>query len=158
MEIAIVIVIVLVAFLATGGAGLGSLMGNLSAQDIAGYASNAGWNGSDLTMAVAIALAESSGRPGAVGDVPIGGSVGLWQIYTKMHPEFAGQDLTDPQTNANAAYQIYQRAGGFTPWTTYNNIAKGITPNASQYFDEASVGVTAMQQQQSVSQDQTATG
>ena len=55
---------------------------------------------------MAVALAESSGNPAAVGDMNIpnvaaaGGSVGLWQINKAAHPEFAGQDLTDPQINA----------------------------------------------------------
>ena len=98
------------------------MSGKLSAADIAGYAGNAGWSGQDQILAVAVALAESSGNPGAVGDTAItpGGSVGLWQINLKAHPELAGQDLTDPQTNANAAYSVYQAAGdSFTPWTTY---------------------------------------
>src|SRR5208282_1510952 len=58
----------------------------------------------------------------ASGGTPQGqGSYGLWQIYLKMHPEFAGVNLADPQTNANAAYSIYAIAGGFTPWSTYTS-------------------------------------
>lgn len=81
-------------------------------------ASKAGFSGSDLSIAVAIALAESSGNPNAVGDN--GDSIGLWQINLPNHPEYANVDLTDPQTNANAAFAIYQQAGNsFTPWTTF---------------------------------------
>jgi hypothetical protein len=99
--------------------GLRGLAG-LPAGAIATYAANAGFSGADLDTAVAIALAESSGNPSSVGDRLIGGSVGLWQIYLPMHPEFAGWDLTDPQTNANAAYSVYRAAGNsFTPWTTF---------------------------------------
>jgi hypothetical protein len=102
---------------------LGSLIGGkLSAADIAGYAQNAGFSGVDLVNAVAVALAESGGDPGAVGDLDLtpGGSVGLWQINLKAHPDLAGLDLTDPQTNANAAYQVYSDAGNsFGPWTTW---------------------------------------
>jgi Lysozyme like domain len=82
-------------------------------------ARKAGFTEPDLSIAVAIALAESSGNPEAVGDN--GDSIGLWQIDTRFHPEYANVDLTDPQTNANAAFAIYQQAGNsFTPWTTFN--------------------------------------
>jgi hypothetical protein len=100
---------------------------NLSAAQIAQYAAAAGFTGNDLLTAVDIALAESGGNPAAynpetAAGTPQGqGSYGLWQIYLKMHPEFAGQNLADPQTNANAAYSIYAIAGGFTPWSTYTS-------------------------------------
>lgn len=104
-------------------------LGDLSdvAASIAVYASNAGFSGPDMATAVAIALAESSGNPNsynpetaAKGGTPIGkGSYGLWQIYLRDHPEFAGWNLYDPQTNANAAFSIYQRKGGFTDWSTF---------------------------------------
>jgi Lysozyme like domain len=101
----------------------------LTPAQIQAVAANAGFSGADLATAVAIALAESnpSGNENsynpetnAPGGTPKGqGSYGLWQIYLKMHPEFAGENLYDPQTNANAAYQIYSAAGGFRPWSTY---------------------------------------
>src|SRR5216684_2897645 len=96
--------------------------GKMNASDIATYARQAGFSGNDLATAVAIALAESSGNPTVVGDLNLtpGGSVGLWQINLKAHPDLAAGDLTDPQTNANAAYAVYQAAGNsFHPWTTY---------------------------------------
>jgi Lysozyme like domain len=84
------------------------------------YASQAGWTEPDLSIAVAIALAESAGNASAVGDN--GNSIGLWQINLPAHPEFSGDDLTDPQTNANDAFQIYQVAGNsFSPWTTFRD-------------------------------------
>jgi hypothetical protein len=155
MALGIVVLIILVAVIATmqasgestggsstGGSILGSLEsafgGNLNAQQIAGYASNAGFQGSDLVMSVAVALAESSGNPSASGDN--GTSTGLWQIHFTVHPEFNGWDLTDPQTNANAAFSVYTKAGNsFSPWTTYNN---GM---ASNNLSIAEAGVTAMQ-------------
>lgn len=108
---------------------------NLSPSQIAQFAAAAGFSGNDLPTAVAIALAESSGNPQDYNkepqDVPGRfnrsspddglGSYGLWQIYLAAHPEFAGEDLTDPQTNANAAYETYAIAGGFTPWATYTS-------------------------------------
>ncbi len=118
---------------------------NLSAGQIAQYAAAAGFSGSDLVTAVAIALAESNGgNPNAYNkepqDVPGNfgrsspddglGSVGLWQIYLAAHPEFAGENLLDPQTNANAAYAIYAVAGGFHPWSTYTSGEYGMYETA----------------------------
>jgi hypothetical protein len=103
-------------------------MGNLSILQLIALAINAGWTGNDLATAVSVALAESGGNPNAynpetAAKAPTGkGSFGLWQIYLNAHPEFAGQNLYDPQTNANDAYQIYANAGNsFTPWSTFKN-------------------------------------
>lgn len=130
MDVVFVLVAIVILLLAlpsesfglSVGQGLG--MGKLSASQIAQYAANAGFTGNDLATAVSIALAESGGNPKAVGDLGItpGGSVGLWQINLKYHPEFAGEDLTDPQTNANAAYSVYAAAGfSFHPWSTFKS-------------------------------------
>jgi len=101
-----------------------------SLSGIAVYAANAGFEGADLIMAVAIALAESGGRvdaynPETAAGTPEGkGSYGLWQIYLHAHPEFEGVNLYDPQNNANAAYAIYEAAGeSFRPWSTFKNLA-----------------------------------
>jgi len=118
---------------------------NLTAGQIAQYAAAAGFAGADLVTAVAIALAESGGNPNDYNpepqDVPgkydrdsAGdglGSYGLWQIYLAAHPEFAGENLLDPQTNANAAYALYSSAGGFTPWTTYTTGQYGMYETAA---------------------------
>jgi len=94
--------------------------------DIAALAANAGFTGSDVGVAAAIALAESGGNPSAYNPesqagTPQGqGSFGLWQIYLKAHPEFSGWNLLDPQTNANAAFQVYQQQG-FSAWSTFNS-------------------------------------
>jgi Lysozyme like domain len=94
----------------------------LSAAEIAPLARNAGFAGADLITAVAIALAESGGDPSIVGDLNItpGGSVGLWQINLRWHPEYTEDQLLDPQANAGAAYAIYTDADhSFSPWSTY---------------------------------------
>lgn len=125
----------LVAFIIFGMAtdAFGSTGGNLSAQQIAQYAKNAGFSGSDLATAVAIALAESSGNPSAVGDLNLGVSSGLWQINLRAHPEFAGWNLFDPQQNANAAYSVYAAAGNsFSPWSTYKSGAYASNLPAAQ--------------------------
>lgn len=101
----------------------------LSPAQIAQYAAAAGFTGNDLATAVAIALAESNppGNPQsynpetAAGAAPGQGSYGLWQIYLGKHPEFSGEDLYDPQVNANAAYTTYAIANGFHPWSTYTS-------------------------------------
>lgn len=103
--------------------------GSMTASDIAYFAKMAGFLGQDLSTAIAIALAESSGNPVAynpetAAKTPDGmGSYGLWQIYKKAHPEYNNVDLFDPQLNANAAYAIYLAKGGFSPWSTYKNNA-----------------------------------
>lgn len=102
------------------------IVDKLSASSIAGYASAAGFTGNDLATAVAIALAESGGDPKALGDTNVtpGGSLGLWQINLQYHPQYQANPsaLYDPQTNANAAYQIFQKQG-FSAWSTYNSDA-----------------------------------
>lgn len=102
---------------------------HLSASQVMQYASAAGFDDSNIIDAVAIAMAESRGNvnaynPEIAAGTPTGlGSVGLWQIYQKAHPEFAELDLTDPQVNADAAFLVYQRAGNsFHPWTTYSGL------------------------------------
>lgn len=96
--------------------------GNLTYDQISDYASAAGFGSDVLDTMTAIALAESSGNPSAVGDLNItpGGSIGLWQINLKAHPEYTQDELFDPQTNANAAFAVYQ-SQGLGAWSTYNN-------------------------------------
>lgn len=125
----------------------------LSPAQIAQYAAAAGFTGKDLITAVDIALAESGGNPGAynpetaaAGGTPQGqGSYGLWQIYLKMHPEFAGENLADPQTNANAAYSIYAIAGGFTPWSTYTSGEYGMYESPAVLAAVAAYGAAPAQ-------------
>ena len=48
---------------------------------------------------------------------------GLFQIYYDVHASWlaelginSAEDLYDPHTNATAAYALYQRSGGWSPW------------------------------------------
>ena len=119
------------------GVNMPPIPSRLSPSGIAQVAANAGFQGNDLITAVAIALAESGGNPGVVGDLSLtpGGSVGLWQINLRWHPEYTAAKLVDPQTNANAAFAIYQAAGNsFTPWSTFKNGAY------TAHLDEAQSG------------------
>ena len=103
-------------------------IGKMNFDDLVTLASGSGFatqnsnDASEAQIAAAIALAESSGNPSAVGDLKItpGGSVGLWQINLKAHPDLSTLALTDPQTNANAAYSVFKEQG-WTAWSTYNS-------------------------------------
>src|SRR5579871_849779 len=113
----------------------------MTAAEIAQYAAAAGFSGADLVTAVAIALAESSGTPGAVNTADPGGSYGLWQINLAAHPEYAGAvqsgQIFDPAFNAAAAFAVYQAAGAsFRPWSTY--------PPSSGYLAQAQQGVASL--------------
>ncbi len=92
--------------------------GVLTPTQIKQYAQAAGFTGQNLTLAVAIALAESGGNTSAT-DYDSNGSVdrGLWQINS-VHTQFAASQLFQPLYNAKAAYQI---SGGsnFNPWVTF---------------------------------------
>lgn len=99
-----------------------------SPSEIAGFAQGAGFDENNILDAIAIAIAESGGNanaynPEVKAGTPSGkGSYGLWQVYEKAHPEFDGLDLTDPQTNAIAAFHVYTQAGrSFRPWSTFKN-------------------------------------
>lgn len=107
-------------------------MATLDAKTIAGVATNAGFSGEDLVVAVAIAFAESSGNTHAHnGNAGTGdNSYGLWQINMlgSMGPARRRQfdiskneDLYQPNTNASAAYKLYKSRGSFKDWSTYNN-------------------------------------
>lgn len=125
-----IVTVVIVAALFLIYSNSSSIGGVLSAMTIHGLAQQAGFSGDDLVIAVAVALAESGGNASAynpetaaVGGTPVNqGSFGLWQIYLKDHLEFSGDNLYDPQTNANDAYELYIKAGNsFSPWSTFKN-------------------------------------
>ena len=87
----------------------------------------------DPELAAAVAMAESVGNAGAVNDTssqtvfPAGvgpeRSIGLWQINVLpgANPQYASWNLTDPDVNAQAAFQISQGGRVWAPWSTYNN-------------------------------------
>lgn len=143
--IALIIVLILLAYL--------WLKYKSTTMNLVTLARNAGFQGYDAIIAAAVALAESSGNPkkynpesdyfqrhGIDPSVAEGqGSVGLWQIFQYVHPEFRGQDLYDPQTNANAAYKVYKAAGySFSPWSTFSqNNPKTGEPWYTAYLNNA---------------------
>lgn len=102
----------------------------LTDAQIAGAAKSAGFSGSNLAKAVAVALAESSGNPNAHNAVPPDNSYGLWQINMlgsmgparrKQFGLSSNNDLFNPNTNAKAAYAIAGGGKNFTPWSTYTS-------------------------------------
>lgn len=122
-------------------------MSKLSPEQIAQAAHDAGFRGNDLTTAVAIALAESSGDPRAHNPVPPDNSYGLWQINMigALGPDRRDQfdldsnrELFDPETNARAAFAISGKGDSFQPWTTFTSGAY------KSHLDEARKGVHAM--------------
>ena len=100
--------------------------------EVISIAKQAGFTGTGLITAVAIAIAESSLNANATGDVDLqtdkwGPSVGLWQIrtlkpaYLYMEPVRNIATLYNPLENAKAAFQISKGGSNFGPWSTYVN-------------------------------------
>lgn len=87
---------------------------------IAAYAIAAGWTGDKAVTAVAIALGESSGNPGAVNKNSNGSEdFGLWQVNSIHKPTEA--EKFNGAANARKAHAIYAEAGNsFKPWVVYN--------------------------------------
>jgi hypothetical protein len=89
-------------------------------EQIAQAAAAAGFNGHDLEVSVAVALAESRGRTDVRNSI---GASGAWQILQSAHPElfraYHWQNLDD---NAKMAHAVWAQAGRkWTPWVTYVN-------------------------------------
>lgn len=89
----------------------------LPAEEIYKYAILAGFSPDQAVTMTAIALAESGGRLAALNDKGEY-SQGLWQINADSHPEFAGWDMSDPLTNAKAAFSVSGGGQDISPWTT----------------------------------------
>jgi Lysozyme like domain len=126
-------------------------MPQLTRTQVAQYAYNAGFRGTALNTAVAVAMAESSGNTSAynpesaAGTRPGSGSRGLWQIYGQAHPEYNNASMFDPQQNANAAFKVYSQAGNhFTPWSTYNQNMLGMIYNMAAGIGNVTRGTTKM--------------
>jgi hypothetical protein len=123
------------------------LVAKLSPAQIAEYAHAAGFRGHDLTVAVAVAMAESGGDPKAHNPVPPDDSYGLWQINMigglgparrdQFHLD-GNRELFDPEENAKAAWAISGHGNSFRPWTTYTSGAY------EKYLDDARRGIRAM--------------
>jgi hypothetical protein len=95
--------------------------GPMDGQKVAALAYAAGWRGEDLSIAVAIARAESNWSATAR-NLNADGSTdfGLFQINSVHASILAGGDWADPAANAVMAHQVWLEAGGsFSPWVTF---------------------------------------
>lgn len=100
------------------------ITGSLSYSDLKYLMKAAGFPESEFTIGAAIATAESGRRPGINNaGTNSNGTIdyGLWQINSVHADLLTGHDPYDPAQNAAMAYVIWKAAGGWTPWSTYNN-------------------------------------
>lgn len=102
----------------------------LSPSQIARIAYGAGFRGRGLTTAVAVALAESGGRP-RVNAQGAEDSRGLWQINEAHFAHYDERRLYKAKYNARAAFAISERGRAWAPWSTYGNGAY------REYVDDA---------------------
>lgn len=107
-------------------------MAALTDAQIATAAKAGGFSGDALVVAVAVALAESSGDPRAYNGRGLDDSYGLWQVNMRgdkgpaRRRQFgltSNSQLFDPTTNAKAAYAISNGGKNWGPWSTYTNLA-----------------------------------
>ncbi len=117
----------------------------LSFEQMAVYASQAGFRGEALRNIVAIAMAESGGRIDAVGDG--GNSVSLVQVHLPSHGQYDRQRLlTDPAYAFKAAFEISGGGKNFNPWTTWSHATEaGRKHNAQQYLNQAAKAVQGVE-------------
>lgn len=137
---------------------------------IAGYAYTAGLrNPAKLSMAVAIAMAESRGNPNAHNTKGRDDSYGLWQI--NLHPGAhttselgisSPSALFDPVTNAKAMVQISHSGANWNPWSTYPLAAAAwlpaATPVVATFLANPSVASNYVDQAASTASDATGVG
>ena len=122
----------------------------LSPEQIASYARQAGFPEKIVPRMVAIALAESSGDAGAHNPKYPDNSYGLWQINMLDKPGYrlgeerraryglaSNDQLKDPLTNAKAALDIYKREG-LTAWTVHSSgVADDFMPQSLQAAEKS---------------------
>lgn len=106
-------------------------MSRLSFDEVYALARGAGLAPHAATVATAIAAAESSNNPAAVGDVALedatwGPSVGLWQIRSLKAERGTGKTrdvtrLKRPAFNARSMASISNGGKNFAPWSTYTS-------------------------------------
>jgi Lysozyme like domain len=93
----------------------------ISAVQVAEYAWEAGFRGTDFVRAVATALAESGGPPFLNANTDAVSSTGccygLWQINVRVHKQYTAAQMRDPRQNAAAAYALFKR-DGWRPWNS----------------------------------------
>lgn len=94
----------------------------LSDNEIAGAVRDAGFPKHSWTVAVAIALAESSGNPTATNHNTNGSTdYGLFQINSVHSDLLSKHNWQDPTDNARMALAISSHGNNWLPWTTFSN-------------------------------------
>jgi hypothetical protein len=117
-------------------------MKTMTATEIAEVARQAGFRGHDLRIAVAVALAESGGRPGVNAAGPED-SRGLWQINSVHFGALDEDRLYEPLYNAKAAHRVWQESKAFrpNPWDTWSTYQNGLHRT---YMDDAARGIARL--------------
>jgi hypothetical protein len=94
-----------------------------SVGDLSGAAQSAGFSGAALVTAVAVALAENTGRILKAVNTNSDGSRdrGPWQINDKAHPDISDGCAFSLDCSAGAAFDISSQGRSWTPWTTWTN-------------------------------------
>lgn len=101
-----------------------SATGTLSPLQIGALAFNAGIiSQAALSIAIAIALAESGGRVSATHSNTDGSTdYGLWQINGRAHPSYSPSQLVgNASYNAAAMFAISAAGTNWNPWTTFTS-------------------------------------
>lgn len=91
---------------------------------VAQIAAGAGFRGTALRNAVAVALAESGGDSAALNvntDRYRSRDRGLWQINDHWHPEVSDAMAFSPASAAAAAYRISAKGTNWDQWSTWKN-------------------------------------
>jgi Lysozyme like domain len=117
-------------------------MRSMDATEIAEVARQAGFRGHDLRVAVAVALAESGGRPG-VNAAGAEDSRGLWQINSVHFGGLNEDRLYEPLYNAKAAHDVWQESKGFRsdPWDAWSTYQNGLH---RPFLDDAARGIARL--------------
>ncbi len=97
---------------------------DLTVAQIGTVAAAAGFSGSGLVMAIAVALAESGGNPTAT-NLDSNGTVdrGVWQINS-VHAEYFASCDYKPSCAASAAFSISAGGTNLGAWVTYQHGAE----------------------------------
>lgn len=113
----------------------------LSAEDVARAAYQVGFRGDSLTIAVAVAQAESGFMRDVISTT---NDYGLWQInYAAHHTQYDfPRLLTDAVYNAQAAWNISGKGKNWSPWSAYNNGAYRSNLNGAVAAVRAVMGTT----------------
>ena len=118
-------------------------MDRLTAQEIYRVARQAGFDEDEAVTWTAIALAESSGRP----DAHAGSgedSYGLWQINVASGVRSnRWGDLTDPLTNARAAFELSGGGADMSPWTVTHDSRRGTSTDYRRHREAAEAAAAA---------------